>query len=68
MSRILGKGYSFEDVLIVPKYNKVESRRQVDLSTKATRNERSENKSDCKLNAWLSYSLGELSWSDGYGT
>ena len=38
MSRILGKGYSFEDVLIVPKYNKVESRRQVDLSTKATRN------------------------------
>ena len=38
MARIIGKGFSFDDVLIVPKYNKVLSRRDVELKTKVTRN------------------------------
>jgi IMP dehydrogenase len=38
MARIIGKGYSFEDVLIVPKYNKIHSRKEVSFRTKVTRN------------------------------
>ena len=38
MARIIGKGYSYEDVLIVPKYNKVISRKDVCMKTKVTRN------------------------------
>ena len=38
MARIIGKGYSYNDVLIVPKYNKVLSRRDVNLKTRVTRN------------------------------
>jgi IMP dehydrogenase len=38
MARIIGKGYSYEDVLIVPKYNKVISRREVSMRTKVTKN------------------------------
>lgn len=38
MARIIGKGYSYDDVLIVPKYNKVLSRKDVKLKTKITRN------------------------------
>jgi IMP dehydrogenase len=38
MARIIGKGFSFDDVLIVPKYNKILSRRDVELKTKVTRN------------------------------
>ena len=38
MARIMGRGYSFGDVLIVPKYNKVRSRRDVTFSTHFTRN------------------------------
>ena len=38
MARIIGKGYSYNDVLIAPKYNKVQSRKEVDLKTKVTRN------------------------------
>jgi IMP dehydrogenase len=38
MARIIGKGFSFDDVLIVPKYNKVLSRKDVNLRTKVTRN------------------------------
>ena len=38
MARIIGKGYSFEDVLIVPKYNKIISRKEVSMKTKVTRN------------------------------
>ncbi|MCL5018240.1 MAG: IMP dehydrogenase [Candidatus Pacearchaeota archaeon] len=38
MARIIGKGFSFDDVLIVPKYNKILSRKDVDLKTKVTRN------------------------------
>lgn len=38
MARIVGKGYSFDDVLIVPKYNKIVSRRDVRFKTKVTRN------------------------------
>ncbi|KKL76455.1 hypothetical protein LCGC14_2044700, partial [marine sediment metagenome] len=38
MARITGKGYSYDDVLIIPKYNKVISRRDVELKTKITRN------------------------------
>ncbi len=38
MARIIGKGYSFDDVLIVPKYNKVLSRKDVLFKTKVTRN------------------------------
>lgn len=38
MARVIGKGYSFEDVLIVPKYNKIISRKEVSLKTKITKN------------------------------
>lgn len=38
MARIIGKGYSYNDLLIVPKYNKVLSRSDVNLRTKVTRN------------------------------
>ena len=38
MARIIGRGYSYNDVLIVPKYNKVRSRTDVNLKTKVTRN------------------------------
>jgi len=38
MARIIGRGYSFDDVLIVPKYNKVYSRRDVNFKTKVTKN------------------------------
>jgi IMP dehydrogenase len=38
MARIIGKGYSFDDVLIVPKYNKIFSRRDVSFRTRVTRN------------------------------
>jgi IMP dehydrogenase len=38
MARIIGKGYSFDDVLIVPKYNKVFSRKEVKFRTRVTRN------------------------------
>lgn len=38
MARIIGKGYSFDDVLIVPKYNRVASRKDVAFRTKVTKN------------------------------
>lgn len=38
MARIIGPGYSYDDVLIVPKYNKVRSRHDVSLETRVTRN------------------------------
>jgi len=38
MARIIGQGFSFDDVLIVPRYNKIRSRTQVDFKTKVTRN------------------------------
>lgn len=38
MARIIGKGYSFEDVLIIPKYNKIISRKGVSMKTKVTKN------------------------------
>ncbi len=38
MARIVGKGYSYNDVLIVPKYNKIRSRTEVSFKTKITRN------------------------------
>ena len=38
MARIIGKGYSFDDVLIVPKYNRINSRREVSFHTKVTKN------------------------------
>ena len=38
MARIVGKGYSYDDVLIVPKYNKIRSRKEVDFTTRVTRN------------------------------
>lgn len=38
MARIIGKGYSFNDVLIVPKYNKILSRKDVSFKTRVTRN------------------------------
>jgi len=38
MARIIGKGYSYNDVLIVPKYNKIRSRKEVKFKTKVTRN------------------------------
>ncbi len=38
MARIIGKGYSFDDVLIVPKYNRIPSRRDVKFQTKITKN------------------------------
>jgi IMP dehydrogenase len=38
MARIIGRGVSFDDVLIVPKYNKILSRKDVELKTRVTRN------------------------------
>lgn len=38
MARIIGKGYSYNDVLIIPKYNKVLSRRDVNFETFVTKN------------------------------
>ncbi len=38
MARIIGRGHSFDDVLIVPKYNKVFSRRDVNFKIRVTRN------------------------------
>ncbi|HKK54411.1 MAG TPA: guanosine monophosphate reductase [Patescibacteria group bacterium] len=38
MARITAKGYSFNDVLIVPKYNKIASRREVNFQTQITKN------------------------------
>jgi IMP dehydrogenase len=38
MARIVGKGFSFDDVLIVPKYNKILSRKEVKFKTRVTRN------------------------------
>lgn len=38
MARIIAKAYSFDDVLIVPKFNKVASRKDVNFRTKVTRN------------------------------
>jgi len=38
MARIMGKGYSFDDVLILPRYNKVRSRKEVDFKTQITKN------------------------------
>lgn len=38
MARIIGRGYSFDDVLISPKYNKVNSRKEVSFQTQVTRN------------------------------
>lgn len=37
MARIIGKGYALNDVVIVPKYNKINSRKDVDFTTKVTR-------------------------------
>lgn len=38
MARIVSKGYSFDDVLIVPKYNKINSRKEVSFKTQVTKN------------------------------
>ncbi|MCA9487437.1 MAG: guanosine monophosphate reductase [Nanoarchaeota archaeon] len=38
MARIIGRGHSFQDVLIVPRYNKIRSRKEVDFKTKVTKN------------------------------
>src|SRR3990167_942630 len=38
MARIIGRGYSFDDVLVVPQYNRVLSRKDVDFKTRITRN------------------------------
>lgn len=38
MARIIGEGLSYDDVLIVPKYNKIRSRKEVFLRTQITRN------------------------------
>jgi len=38
MARIIGQGYSFDDVLVVPKYNRVESRKDVSFQTRVTKN------------------------------
>ncbi len=38
MARIIGPGYSFDDVLVVPKYNRVESRKSVSFQTRVTKN------------------------------
>ena len=38
MARIIGKGYSYDDVLIVPKYNKIKSRKDVSFKTRVTKN------------------------------
>jgi IMP dehydrogenase len=38
MARVIGTGLSYDDVLIVPKYNKVASRKDVEFKTRVTRN------------------------------
>jgi IMP dehydrogenase len=38
MARVIGKGLAYSDVLIVPKYNKIFSRRDVSLKTRVTKN------------------------------
>jgi IMP dehydrogenase len=38
MARIIGQGYSFDDVLLVPKYNRVKSRKEVSFKTQVTKN------------------------------
>ncbi|MDD2353764.1 MAG: IMP dehydrogenase [Patescibacteria group bacterium] len=38
MARIIGRGFSFNDVLVVPKYNKIASRKEVNFQTKVTKN------------------------------
>jgi len=38
MARIIGEGFSFDDVLISPKYNKILSRKEVNFKTRVTRN------------------------------
>jgi IMP dehydrogenase len=38
MARIIGRGFSFDDVLVVPKYNKIASRKEVSFQTKVTKN------------------------------
>lgn len=38
MASIIGKGLTFDDVSIIPKYNKILTRDDVDLETKVTRN------------------------------
>ena len=38
MARIIGKGYNFDDDLIVPRYNKIKSRNDVSFKTRVTRN------------------------------
>ena len=38
MARIIGEGLSFDDALIVPKYNKIFSRKEVKFKTRVTRN------------------------------
>ncbi|MEI6849805.1 MAG: guanosine monophosphate reductase [archaeon] len=38
MARIIGRGYSYDDILIIPKYNKIRSRKEVMFKTKVTRN------------------------------
>jgi IMP dehydrogenase len=38
MARIIGRGYSFNDVLISPKYNKIVSRRDVKFETRVSKN------------------------------
>jgi IMP dehydrogenase len=43
MARIISKGYSFDDVLIIPKYNKIFSRKDVSFKTKVTKNFELEN-------------------------
>lgn len=37
MARIIGRGYSFDDVLIIPKYNKIFSRKDVSFRTRVTK-------------------------------
>ncbi|MBT3397409.1 guanosine monophosphate reductase [archaeon] len=38
MARVIGTGLSYDDVLIVPKYNKISSRKDVEFRTRVTRN------------------------------
>ena len=38
MARIIGEGYSYDDLLIVPKYTDIKSRKNVCFKTKVTRN------------------------------
>lgn len=38
MAKIIGRGYSFNDVLIIPKYNRIISRLDVNFETQVTKN------------------------------